>query len=111
MALAWVLLRVIVILLPPFSIPTEADIHLNLTVLLFSLAATLLAGIFVAAAPAWQSSRCNLSDALKEGGRSDSAAGRHGLRKTLVVIEFALALALLAGAGTRHPQLLEINAR
>ncbi|HEY4740811.1 MAG TPA: ABC transporter permease [Candidatus Acidoferrales bacterium] len=98
-ALAWILLRVIVVLLPPFSIPTEADIHLNLTVLLFSLAATLLAGILCGSAPAWQSSRCNLSDALKEGGRSDSAAGRHGLRKTLVVVEFALALALLAGAG------------
>ena len=92
-------LKVIVVLLPPFSIPTEADIRLNLPVLLFSIAATLLAGVLCGCAPAWQISRWNLSDALKEGGRSPSSGGRHGMRRTLVVIEFALALTLLSGAG------------
>jgi predicted permease len=98
-ALAWILLRAIVVLLPPFSIPTEADIHLNVTVLLFSLAATLLTGVLCGCAPAWQTSHWNLCDALKEGGRSDSGAARQGLRRSLVVMEFALALTLLAGAG------------
>ncbi len=97
--LATMLLKVIVVLLPPYSIPTEADIRLNLPVLLFSLAATVLAGVLCGCAPAWQISRWNLSDALKEGGRSPSSTGRHGMRRTLVVIEFALALTLLAGAG------------
>jgi len=97
--LATMLLKVIVVLLPPFSIPTEADIRLNLPVLLFSLAATVLAGVLCGCAPAWQISRWNLSDALKEGGRSPSSGGRHGMRRTLVVVEFALALTLLAGAG------------
>jgi len=97
--LAAMLLKVIVVLLPPFSIPTEADIRLNLPVLLFSLAATVLAGVLCGCAPAWQISRWNLSDALKEGGRSPSSGGRHGMRRTLVVIEFALSLSLLAGAG------------
>jgi putative ABC transport system permease protein len=97
--LASMLLKVILILLPPFSIPTEADVRLNLPVLLFSLAATVLAGVLCGCAPAWQISRWNLSDALKEGGRSPSSGGRHGMRRTLVVIEFALALTLLAGAG------------
>src|SRR6202795_5256490 len=43
--LAWALLKVITVLLPPFSIPSEADVSLNVPVLLFSLGATLLAGV------------------------------------------------------------------
>lgn len=98
-ALAGALLQVIVNLLPQFSVPTESDIRLNMPVLLFSLAAAIFAGVLCGSAPAWQISHGNLSGALKEGGRSASNAGRHGLRRGLVVIEFALALTLLAGAG------------
>ena len=98
-SLAWGLLKVIVALIPPFTLPSEADIRVNLPVLFFSLVATLLAGVLFGCAPAWQTARLNLSDVLKESGRSAVSAGRHGLRRTLVVIEFALALTLLAGAG------------
>jgi len=98
-SLAWVLLRAIAALIPPFTLPSEADLHLNLPILLFTLVTTILCGILCGCAPAWQMARWNLSDTLKEGGRSDSGAGRHGLRRTLVVTEFALALTLLAGAG------------
>ena len=97
--IASALLKVILVLLPQFSIPTEADVRLNLPVLLYSLAATVLSGVLCGCAPAWQISSRNLSGALKEGGRSTSSAGRHGLRRTLVVVECALALTLLAGAG------------
>ena len=97
--LAIAILRVVVILLPPFSIPTEADVRINLPVLCFSVAATLVAGVLCGCAPAWQGSRWNPVERLKEGGRSDSGGGRKGLRRSLVVIEFALALTLLAGAG------------
>jgi putative ABC transport system permease protein len=98
-ALAWVLLKVITVLLPPFSIPSEADVSLNIPVLLFTVAATLLAGVLCGCAPAWQTGRWNLSDTLKEEGRSAGTAGKHGLRRALVVVEFAMALTLLAGAG------------
>lgn len=97
--LAWALLKVIIAILPPFSIPTEADVHLSVPVLLFSLAATSVAGVLCGCAPGWQSSRWSLSDALKETGRSTDGAARHGARRSLVVVEFALALTLLAGAG------------
>jgi putative ABC transport system permease protein len=97
-ALAAMLLKVVVVLLPQFSVPTEADIRLNLPVLLFSITATILAGVLCGCAPALQVSRWSLSDTLKEGGRSGSG-GRNGLRRVLVVAEFALALTLLAGAG------------
>lgn len=97
--LAWALLKIITVLLPPYSIPSEADVSLNLPVLLFSLGATLLAGVLCGCAPAWQTAQWNLSDTLKEGGRSAGTAGKHGLRRALVVVEFAMALTLLAGAG------------
>ena len=97
--LAWAMLRVIVVMMPPFTLPSEADVRLNLPVLFFTLAASLLSGILFGCAPAFQTARMNLSDTLKEGGRSASSAGRHGLRRGLVVVEFALALTLLAGAG------------
>jgi putative ABC transport system permease protein len=98
-SLAWGLLKAIVALIPPFTLPSEADIRVNLPVLFFSLGASLLSGVLFGCAPAWQTARLNLSDVLKESGRSAVSAGRHGLRRALVVIEFALALTLLAGAG------------
>jgi putative ABC transport system permease protein len=98
--LAWGLLKAIVALIPPYTLPSEADFRLNLAVLFFSLAASIVCGVLFGCAPAWQTARLNLSDALKESGRSSfTSVGRHGLRRTLLVVEFALALTLLAGAG------------
>jgi len=97
--LAWVFLKAIVALMPPFTLPSEADVTLNVPVLLFTVAATMLSGILFGCAPAFQAARLNLNDTLKEGGRSGSGAGKHKLRYALVLAEFALALTLLAGAG------------
>src|ERR1700691_5899686 len=98
-ALAWGLLHVIVAIMPPFTLPSEADVRLNVPVLLFTVVATLFAGVLFGSVPAWQAARMNLNEVLKEGGRSAVAAGRHGFRRTLVIAEFALALSLLAGGG------------
>ena len=98
-ALAWLLLKVILLMMPPFTLPYEANVRLNPPVLLFTLAATALAGVLFGCAPAWQSSHLNLNDVLKEGGRTSFGGGRHGLRRALVIAEFALALSLLAGGG------------
>jgi putative ABC transport system permease protein len=97
-ALAAALLKGILLLMPDGTLPTEADVRLNLPVLAFTLAACALSGILFGCAPAWQAARAKTNEALKEGGRS-LAGGRHRLRQTLVVIEFALALTLLAGGG------------
>ena len=98
-ALAWGLLKLIVYMMPPFTLPSEADVRLSVPVLLFTLGASLLAGVLFGCVPAWQATRINLNDALKEGGRSSVGVGRHGLRRSLVVAEFGLALSLLAGGG------------
>jgi predicted permease len=97
-ALSWGLLKVVMRLMPPFTLPYEADVRINPTVLLFTLFATAGAGILFGCAPAWEASRANLNDVLKEGGRS-GRAGRPTLRRLLVVAEFALALSLLTGGG------------
>ncbi len=66
----------------------------------FTLAVALLTGIISGIAPAIQTSRPNLNETLKEGGRSSaSGSHRHRLRSVLVVSEIALALVLMVGTG------------
>jgi putative ABC transport system permease protein len=94
----WILQGILAIL-PRFALPAEADPRLNLPVLLFTLAATALSGLLCGAAQAWQASRADWNDALKKAGRSAMGSGRRKLRHALVVLEFAMAVTLLAGAG------------
>jgi len=98
-ALGSVLIRVLVAKLPPNQLPSEADVTLNLPVLIFTLVATTLAGVIFGCVPAWHASRVDPNETLKEGGRSGASLPRHRSRKVLVVSEFALALTLLSAAG------------
>ena len=76
------------------------DIRLDGRTLIFTMAAAVLTGILAGLAPAWQHSRPDLNEALKEGGRaSSSGRGRRHLRTVLVAAEIALAVVLLVGAG------------
>ena len=76
-----------------------SDIHLNGRALLFTLFAALASGILAGLAPAWQSSKASLTDALREGGRgASSGKARQRLRGILVGGEIALAAVLLVGA-------------
>jgi putative ABC transport system permease protein len=82
----------------PEALPRAHSVHLDWRVLLFTLAITMLAGIFFGLAPAIKTSRGDLHETLKEGGRGSSGA-RHRLQGLFVVVEMALALVLLIGAG------------
>ncbi len=96
--LSGALLKIILLILPPGTLSPEADVRLSLPVLLFTLATTMLSGVLFGCAPAFQAKIVDLNENLKQGGRS-AIGGRHvRLRKVLVVLEFALALTLLAGA-------------
>ena len=76
------------------------DISLNGRALAFTRAAAVASGILAGLAPAWQGSRTNINEALKEGGRSGATGrGKHRLRAILVAAEIALAVVLLVGAG------------
>lgn len=95
----------------PDEIPRAAEIRLDTRVLAFTAAITLLAGLASGLAPALQSSKFQLTDSLKEGGRASSDGARR-TRSLLVVIEVALSLVLLIGAGLlikSFRQLLEVN--
>ncbi|HKV25633.1 MAG TPA: ABC transporter permease [Candidatus Acidoferrum sp.] len=97
--LAWGFLKLIIALMPPFTLPSEADVALNIPVLLFTLGTAVFCGVLFGCAPAFQAMHLNLNDTLKEGGRGGSGARRHRVRQALVLVEFALALTLLGAAG------------
>jgi putative ABC transport system permease protein len=98
-ALSEIILRGILAMVPVYTFPSEADFRMHVPVLLFTLTATILAGVVFGTAPAWQASRLNLNESLKDGGRSSMATGSRGVRRALVVVEFAMALCLMTGAG------------
>jgi putative ABC transport system permease protein len=95
----YALLQGLTAAMPPNTLPSEADLRLNLPILLFTLGATTLAGLLAGSVPAWYASRVDPGESLKEGGRTGTSVAKHRLRRALVIGEFALALALLAGAG------------
>jgi predicted permease len=87
------------LMLAPERAVAGVSVPLDGHVLAFALLVSLIAALLFSMAPAWQATRVNCSDALKEGGRSGTGARRQGLRSVLVVSEMALAVVLLVGAG------------
>ena len=82
----------------PTALPRTEEIGLDIRVLFFTLAISLLAGILFGLVPALKMSPSRLQETLKEGGRGMSG-GRHRVQGAFVVAEMAMALVLLAGAG------------
>ncbi|PYK32241.1 MAG: hypothetical protein DME57_00620 [Verrucomicrobia bacterium] len=82
------------------NIPLEGGVTLHLPVLLFAIGLSLLTGLLMGLYPAVQSSRADLVDGLKEGGRGTSGSrGQHRFRRGLVTAQVGLSVVLLAGAG------------
>jgi putative ABC transport system permease protein len=97
-AIASGLVRAVMTLMPAYALPPEADVRLNVPVLLFALVTSVFCAILFGCALGWRATRTNLSETLKDAARS-LGSGRDHLRRGLVAGEFALALSLLAGAG------------
>ena len=83
--LSALMLKVLMIVMPPYTLPSEADVTLSVPVLLFTLACTMLAGILFGCFPAWRASSVSLNETLKEGGRSGSSRSHNRLRQALVI--------------------------
>jgi putative ABC transport system permease protein len=84
----------------PSAVPLVDRVGLDPRVLGFTLALSILTGVVFGLVPALQSSRFDLHDSLKEGGRGSNLGTRRGwLRNALVVSEVAIALVLLVSAG------------
>jgi predicted permease len=92
------------------GLPRLNEISADRTVLVFSLAVSILTGILFGIFPALQASRTDLHDALKEGGRSGTAgSGQRRLRDVLVAAEVAISFVLLVGAGLMTKSLWKVT--
>ena len=84
----------------PASIPRVSAAALDLRVLLFTTVVALVTSVLFSLAPALRATRVDLADSLKDGGQGSSAGGaRQRFRNALVIVEMALAVVLLVGAG------------
>ncbi len=93
-------IKALVTAIPDGAIPKEAEIGLDLPVLAFSLGLTMFTALLFGLAPALQLARRNIVEPLKDSGRGVSGGFRRGrLRNALVIVELALSLVLLTGAG------------
>src|ERR1700757_632641 len=93
--------RAISTMLPYYSFPHEAAIHVNGVVLLFSAVVALLTGILFGISPAWQLSQPQLGPLIQSSSSkmTGSAHGRY-LHRLLIAGQVALTLLLMAGAGS-----------
>jgi predicted permease len=89
--------------------PKTLEPKLDWRVLGFTLGLSLLTGIVFGLAPAWRATKVDLTPSLKDSGRSSSGASRSLLSRGLVVMQVALSLLLLVGAGLFVRTLLNLQ--
>jgi putative ABC transport system permease protein len=98
--LAYASLNAMMLLVPSDYIPAESEVAINRVVLLFTLALSALSAIVFGLVPALQTARGDVVNPMRESGRSLTGSIRQArLRNTLVVVEVALSVVLLVGAG------------
>jgi putative ABC transport system permease protein len=84
----------------PSNLPRAQEVGVDYHVLVFSVGLAIITGIAFGLVPALQVSKPNLSVAMREGGRSNTASrGHNRLRSVLVIAETAIGVPLLIGAG------------
>jgi putative ABC transport system permease protein len=80
-------------------IPGWEHLGINNWALVFTIWVSLLTGVLCGVLPAWQATKPDLNETLKEGGKGAASSARNRWRNLLVVAEVALSLALLVGSG------------
>jgi predicted permease len=90
----------------PDVIPRAGEIGIDFRVLAFTVIVSLLAGILFGLAPALKTSQADPHTALKDGGRG--ATGKHPAQSIFVVVEMAVAMVLLIGAGLMVRSLMRL---
>ncbi len=90
----------LLVALKPENLPRLQEIGVDSRVFAFTFGLSLLTGVIFGLLPAWSASRDRVTERLKEGGRSATAGRAHQrVRSMFVVVELAIALILLVGAG------------
>jgi predicted permease len=98
--IAWGGLKLIVVTMPPDLIPAESVIGLNVQVMAFTLVLAILTPLIFGLMPALQAARRDLNDPLRDTGRGVIGGFRTArMRDAAVVVEVAVSLTLLVGAG------------
>jgi putative ABC transport system permease protein len=92
----------------PANLLPVPDVPVDVTVLLFALALTVVTGLLFGIAPAWHTAKAELNEVLKQATRASSGA-RPRLRNGLAATELALATILLIGAGLLTQSLLRLQ--
>jgi len=109
-ALAYAGVKAVVALMPEYSVPHEAVISINIPVLCFAVAVSVLTGILFGLAPALQLSSQDQTGHLQSAGRASGAgAAGHRLRDILMIAEVTLSLVLLTGAALAAAAMLELT--
>jgi putative ABC transport system permease protein len=88
-----------IVRLYPDSLPRTSEVSIDLSVLLFTLGLSIATGVAFGFAPLMHTRVTALMAALKEGGARTAGSARHLVRRGLVVVEIALAVMLVTGAG------------
>ena len=94
--------------LQPAGISRPDDIQMNLSVLLFTIAISIVAGVFFGIIPALQAARTDVNVFLNQTRGANSGPSSSRMRRALVVAEVALACVLLVGAGFMMKSMLAV---
>jgi predicted permease len=109
LAVAWAGLQ-IVVTLRPANLPRLDETTLDGTVLLFTVVLAVITGLLFGLLPALQLSRPDVTNALKDGGRTGTAGrSRQLARRSLVVLQLASSVVLALAAGLLIRSLVELN--
>jgi len=95
----WATVGLRTIVAKQLPIPRLESVSIDAGVLLFTLGATMMSGLAFGLLPALTAARTTLTDAMKEGGRGGTSGRGARARNAFVIVEVALALVLLVGAG------------
>ena len=93
----------------PSQLPQLAAVDIDLLVLTFGFAISVLSSVLFGTLPAWLGLHVNPSDAFREGGRATASTSRRRLGRLLVASEMALAVMLLVGTGLLARSLLRLQ--
>ena len=96
--IAWASLKILVAISPP-NLPRVESIAIDGAVLAFACVSTILTGVLFGVAPAYRLLGADMNETLKEGTKGTSGNEKLKLRNSFVVMEVALAVMLVIGAG------------
>jgi putative ABC transport system permease protein len=96
--LAWLIVGATPAFLPSGTLPVGLSPVLDVRVVVFASAVTVLSGLLFGLAPAWHGARISLTDAMRSGGRT-ATGGAGAFRAALAAAQIAVAVMLVSGAG------------